>query len=261
MKKEKLFIRDSADDIAFEQCEPSDDDMEDFDRISPSDDDTEDFDRISSHLVECKCRSGSGSDGSLKRALQIQKRIADIKGSSAHADIVMGDAVYLRVSTIDQELLSELIPSKSERIQLMHYAYTYDRETVTYLVGNPNGDVLFGLVVTFEPDLLKSYDEVLQFLYKHGLNLFHGSDIDEVPLDLIEGILLSTPTLKSKYQLNDFVTSFLIWRELFPCCPESHKFPIPACNMLLPIEHSLWNNCKGGSDTVTRFAWNCLSVA
>ena len=61
MKKDKLFVRDSADGIAFEQCEPSDDDMEDFDRIS-------------SHLVECKCRSGSGSDGSLKRALQIQKK-------------------------------------------------------------------------------------------------------------------------------------------------------------------------------------------
>lgn len=30
--------------------------------------------------------------------------------------------------------------------------------------------------------------------------------------------------------------------------------------MLLPFEHSLWNNCKGGSNTFTRFAWNCLSI-
>ena len=117
----------------------------------------------------------------------------------------------------------------------MHHAYTYDREKVAYLVGDPNGDVLFGLVITFEPELLKSYDDVLQFLYNNGLNLFYGSDIDDVPLDLIEGILLSTPTLKSKYQLNDFMTSFLIWREFFPYGPESHKFPIPACDMLLPF--------------------------
>ena len=37
-------------------------------------------------------------------------------------------------------------------------------------------------------------------------------------------------------------------------------FPIPACNMLLPYEYALWNSSKGGSDTVTRFTWNCLSV-
>jgi hypothetical protein len=30
--------------------------------------------------------------------------------------------------------------------------------------------------------------------------------------------------------------------------------------MGLPYEHSLWDGCKGGSDTVTRFAWNCISV-
>ena len=151
-------------------------------------------------------------------------------------------------------LLAELIPSESERIQLMHHGYTYGLDKVAYLVGDPHGDVLFGLVVTFEPELLKSYDEFLQFLYNNGISVFYGSDIDEVPIDLIEGILLSTPTLKAKYQLNDFMTSFLIWRELFPHGPESHKFPIPACGMLLPFEHSLWNNCKGRSGTVTRFA-------
>ena len=56
------------------------------------------------------------------------------------------------------------------------------------------------------------------------------------------------------------MTSFLIWRELFPCGLESHTFPIPACDMLVPIEYSLWNTLKGGSDTVTGFAWNGLSI-
>ena len=83
-RKRTCFVRDSADDIAFEQCEPSEDDIEDFDWIS-------------SHLVECKCWSRSGSDGSLKSTLYIHKTIADIKGTYTHADIVMGDAVYLRL--------------------------------------------------------------------------------------------------------------------------------------------------------------------
>ena len=246
-KQGSPFIRDSVDAIAFEQREPCGDDMEDWDTIS-------------SHLVECKCRSGSGSDGTLREAQRIQKRAAALKGGSAHADIASGHAVYLRVSSRDQTELAELIPSEAERIQLLHHAYTYNRDTVAYLVGDPRGNVLFGLIITFESELMESYGEALQFLYENGLNLFYSDSIDELPLDLIEGILLSTPKLKSKFQLNDFMTSFFIWRELLPGNQDSHKFPIPACDMLLPYEHSLWNSSKGGSDTVTRFTWNCLSV-
>ena len=35
---------------------------------------------------------------------------------------------------------------------------------------------------------------------------------------------------------------------------------LPACNTLIPYEYALWNVSKGGSDTVTRLIWNCLSV-
>ena len=38
----------------------------------------------------------------------------------------------------------------------MHHAYTYDQEKVAYLIVNPNGDVLFGLVIAFELEPLKS---------------------------------------------------------------------------------------------------------
>ena len=131
---------------------------------------------------------------------------------------------------------------------------------VTYLVCDPTGNVLYGLIIDFELDLLESYDSVIQFLYDNGLHLFYDDDIEQLPLEKIECILLSTPSLKSKFQLEDFITSVLIWRELLPDGPDCHKFPIPPINMILPIEHSGWNNCKGGSDTVTRFAWNCLSV-
>ena len=35
---------------------------------------------------------------------------------------------------------------------------------------------------------------------------------------------------------------------------------LPACNTLIPYEYALWNVSKGGSDTVTRLIWNCLSI-
>lgn len=60
MKQGSQFIRDSVDGNAFEHCESSKDAREDFDPIS-------------SHLIKCKCRSGS--DGSLKKAQQTQNKL------------------------------------------------------------------------------------------------------------------------------------------------------------------------------------------
>ena len=56
------------------------------------------------------------------------------------------------------------------------------------------------------------------------------------------------------------MTSFLIWRELLPGSKSRPVFPIPPCDMLLPLDYAQWNSSKGGSDTVTRFCWNCLNV-
>ena len=162
-----------------------------------------------------------------------------MKGVDAHVDLAAGRAIYLRVSSQDHILLEELIPSQSEKIQILHHAYTYNRDTVAYLVGDPAGCVIFGLIATFDAGLLESYGKALQFLYDEGLNVFYNDNIDDLPLDLIDGILQSTPKLKSKFQLNDFMNSFLIWHELLPGNCDSHKFPIPVCNMLLPFEHSL----------------------
>ena len=99
MKQGKPFVRDSSDGLGLERHELSDDDIEDFDTIS-------------SHPIERKCRSGSGTDGSLKSAKNIQKKIARLKGEHAHIGLALGNAVYLRVSSRDQELLSELITSE-----------------------------------------------------------------------------------------------------------------------------------------------------
>lgn len=56
------------------------------------------------------------------------------------------------------------------------------------------------------------------------------------------------------------MTALLIWRELIPTNSTSQKFPIPECNMLVPLDYSQWNSSKGGSDTVTRFTYNCQCI-
>lgn len=262
MKKDNPFVRDSADGIGFEKqgCILSDFDeaVEEEDYFSP----------IKSHLIECKCRSGGGDKGSLKLAKKIRNKIAGIKTrqsnsngeDNAYVAIESGQAIYLSLSVAnDRDLLKRLIPAKSERIQLLHHAYTYGIRKVVYLVGNGIG-LFFGLVITFDDELLQNYGRILRFLYHNGLDLFYGDSIDTLPMEVISRVLLSDPKLKSKFELNDFMTSYLIWRELSPGHPDSPMYPIPACNMVVPIEHSLWNSCKGGSDTTTRLAWNCQVV-
>ena len=56
------------------------------------------------------------------------------------------------------------------------------------------------------------------------------------------------------------MTSAMICREMLPGSSSKVKFPIPFCDMFIPHEHALWNVSKGGSDTVTRFTWNCQSI-
>ena len=162
-----------------------------------------------------------------------------------------GDAVYMRVSSSDRELLQKLIPNKSERIQILHHAFTYGRDTTTLLVGDAQGRILYGLIVTFEAQLLADYGIALAYLYNNGLNLFYLERVDDMPLKLFDKILQSNVKLRQKYTLDDIMTSLLIVRELIPGIAANVKYPIPACNKLLPFDYSLWNV------STTRYTWNC----
>ena len=190
-KRDELYVRDSADGLAFER-------MSDSDRENVALEDC--FDKFKSHPVECKCRAEAGAQGSLQRAERIQKKIAETQGSDALIAIETAQAIYMRISSGDP-MLADLIPDFNERIQILHHAYTYSKDTTTFLVGNAQGKIIFGLIVTFEDELLEKYGSVLKFMFENGLNLFYEDSVDNVPMELIEGILLSDAKLKKKYQL------------------------------------------------------------
>jgi hypothetical protein len=95
------------------------------------------------------------------------------------------------------------------------------------------------------------------------VNIFYQDDIKDLPLDYIESVLLADEFLKKKYELNDFMTSLVIWRGLLNTSANRHqpKFPIPPCNILVPLDYSTWNSSKGGSNTATRYTYNCKIIA
>ena len=251
MKKDKPYVRCSADAIAIEAIEWEDDGWGD-----------DGADQLKSHPVECKCRSQSGYTGSLAISKKIAGTIANRQGPDEKGRHSMGKAVYCAVHSSDRELMAELIPQASERIQILHHAYTFGTTRTTFLVGDPRGKILYGLVVTFEESLLENYGNILDYLYENGLKTFYEDETKDLPLEYIETILLGDEKLKGKYNLDDFMFSLLIWRKINPIVsnPSAPKYPIPPCNMLVPLDYSLWNSSKGGSDTVTRLACNCKII-
>jgi hypothetical protein len=225
MKNGLPYVRDSADAIAIEETQAVDDHIGEVNEES--------FDVMMSHPVECKCRHAKGSDGSLAKAVRIQKKIANIKGLEEQRRVERGEAVYIEVSTSQRDFLKDLIPKASELIQLLHHAFTYDSRKAAFLVGNKRGELLYGVIVNFEDDLLQSYGNAVGYLYENGLNRFYSNDISTLPTDFIESVLLRDDKLKKKYTIDDFMTSFLIWRELLPTNDTcTHRFPIPKCKCL-----------------------------
>ena len=109
----------------------------------------------------------------------------------------------------------------------------YDTNQTTFLVDDPEGKILYGLVVTFDQSLLESYGKVLEYLYQNGLKTFYEDKIEDLPLNYMESILLGDERLKKKYNLDNFMTSLLIWKKINPIDSNlsASKYPIPPCNM------------------------------
>jgi len=229
MQNDREYVRGSADAIALEQIGE---------------------DCVDSHPVECKCRSGGGFRGSVKKAIEIQKLIAKLGGSGQRRRLLTGKAVYARIKSSATEKMGELIPDPHERLQLLHHCAVYGKDKATLLVGRSDGVLLYGVVVDFDDELLESYNRILEHIYENGLEQFYQDDISKLPFKLIEEIILGDDKLKQKYQMDDFYTSFLTFRALIPSKYKAN-FPIPPCEKGIPFEHSLWNGSKGGSDTVT----------
>lgn len=243
MKLGKPYVRSSADAIAIGE--------KTWEEMSSEETD------LKSHPVECKCRSELGYDRSLETAKRIARQIAAANGLASQGRFAMGDSVYCAINSSDRQM-AKFIPDKSERIQILHHAYTYGTNQTTFLVGDPQGKIIYGVVVTFEESLIRSYGEVLDHLYQNGLKTFYEDQIEDLPLSYIESVLLGDEKLKKKYTIDDFMFSMLIWRGMNPISsnPSVPKYPIPPCDMLVPLDCS----SKGGSDTVTRFAWNCMII-
>ena len=150
--------------------------------------------------------------------------------------------------------LHQYINNPSERIQLLHHAAIRDAQKALILVGDGRGQVMYGVFVAYNDDTLRAYKSVLKDLYRQCLEWAYNAD-NELPQSKIQATLSSPELSQLKIQWHSFMTIFKIWKRVRAGIDVS--FPLPPCSRILPYTHSLWNVCKGASDTTTKLFWNC----
>jgi len=81
-----------------------------------------------------------------------------------------------KYTMLHQNFLHHDIQKLTERCQLLHHAYVYNIKTMVYLVGETNGKILHGNIISFQQDFLDSYGLVLKDMYPTSLSCFYDAD-------------------------------------------------------------------------------------
>ena len=150
----------------------------------------------------------------------------------------------------------KFIPKASERFQLLHHAYVYDFDRVAIIIGNGSGKVISGTAINIDFNLQKSYGKVVEDLKNIAL-LWAYSPLPAcntvIPSDVMR-ISKDVPTINGKEALYG---AFKLWKTMF-VDPGPGALPYPVLKRIIPSTHAHWNSTKGGSDTVTKIADDCI---
>ena len=144
------------------------------------------------------------------------------------------------------------ISKASERLQVLHHCYTYEETTILHLVGDTQ-QVLSGILMQVDPDLLESYGKLLTRLYNLSLEPFYlYSSLSRVPQVIRNRINEGIQVHKEK--LVDFNTvkqRHMLWHKL----TSASFIPIFPCKHILPILCTYWNSIKYVGDQITQILW------
>ena len=161
-----------------------------------------------------------------------------------------------KYETIDSSQVYEYIKKVAERFQLLHHAFVYDFEKVIIVIGNESGKVINGTAISFDDNVKNSYGKVVDDLKNISL-LWAYSTLPAsntvIPNDVIE-ISNDVNTINGKEALYG---SFKLWKAMF-LDPGPVTLPYPVLKRIIPSAHAEWNTTKGGSDTVTKIADDCI---
>ena len=150
------------------------------------------------------------------------------------------------------------VRSIKERLQLIHQASTLQCTTGLLAIGDSHGNLLRGIWIEFDQQLLTSYQQciadIFQDNFQFTLNAMEGMEKPESYIDSETKQKLMSAIKKQKYvDYDSFLYNFNFWVSL-----RKQGAALTSSKRCIPLVASIWNRSKNGSDVATgmmRAAW------
>lgn len=163
-----------------------------------------------------------------------------------------GKGVFLQNVGIDEHnttLFKKLVPTTGHRCQVAHHATVLGVTNVLFVVAKGGraavGEVIYYVMVSFNPEFLKSYETILCSIQQCFFSWVTGGmeDIPEVFKELVnESYASDYESVLSYFGLSKALRTKTI----------SSAKPLPPARMIRPTSLVFWNTLKGGVDVFSR---------
>ena len=150
----------------------------------------------------------------------------------------------------------DYIKKVAELFQLLHHAFVYDFERVIIVIGNESGKVISGTAINFDDGTKISYGKVVDDLKKNSL-LWAYTMLPACNTVIPNEVIAISEDVKMINGKEALYGSFKLWKAM-SLDPGPAVLPYPVLKRILPSSHAEWNTTKGGSDTVTKIADDCI---
>ena len=172
-------------------------------------------------------------------------------------DLMRDDSIYVN-DMDDNDQHSHLgIESPDERIQALHHAFVFGKNSCIHAVGNTK-NLLTVCKMNFSAELISAYKRTLTLIYDSGLDIFYredGEDDISASDEEMARIEKAVEVHKKAYvNMQCFRFNYCLWRDL----TQDRKLPMPPLLNLLPDALSWWNINKPTGDTITEMIWDLM---
>lgn len=147
------------------------------------------------------------------------------------------------------------VKDRKEAVQCLHHAYVYDVAYVLLLIGNNSGNVIAGIWIRYDANLISAWGNVLRFMHSRCLTFLYDEPNNPIQCnrDFLNPVLQCVNANKAPLDYESFVHWTELWRSVRLTWPS----PLPPVKQVLPFLLALWNASKGGSDTISKLIWLC----
>ena len=174
-----------------------------------------------------------------------------------------GSNTWVEVDAISDQF-KKYVRNIKERFQLIHQASTLQITKGVLVIGDKDGNVIRGVWINFDQELIDNYCRCLDGIYKENFSFtfeaLEGRNDVTHYLDGDTRTAIQDAIKKQEYvDFDSFIYNFKFWVSFRRC-----TLPLMTSKRCIPSIAALWNRSKNGSDVTTglmRGSWYPLPTA